>query len=119
MEMTRIDLLLVLVSFISSVITGCATTPLIKPSFSQRKAYVQENYNLSDEIKDAILKGRVVKGMQKKDVIASWGKPTEIFKQTSDTREIWYYKGLGSLFEPGKRVCFFNDIVEDIYVSNN
>lgn len=120
MEMIRINLFMILVSFIlAGVISGCATTPLTKPGFSQRKAYVQENNNIGDEIKNAILNGKVIMGMQKSDVIASWGKPTKIYEQTANEREMWYYKGLGSLFEPGKRVFFVNDVVQEVYVSQN
>lgn len=118
--MIRINLFMILVSFIlAGVISGCATTPLTKPGFSQRKAYVQENNNIGDEIKNAILNGKVIRGMQKSDVIASWGKPTKIYEQTANEREMWYYKGLGSLFEPGKRVFFVNDVAEEVYVSQN
>ena len=111
---------LIIVSFVEIMfLTGCSTTPLTKPFYSQRKLYVERNNTVAEDIKNAILAGKVIKGMSKEEALASWGKPTEIFQHTANDKEVWYYRGFGILVEPGKRVIFNNDTVETVYVSQN
>ena len=65
---------------------GCASTrPFGVPDFSSRQKYVQSNLRLSGDIKQAILDGRIVNGMTKEQVLATWGKP-------SNSNDQWYGK---------------------------
>ena len=105
-------------SFGALSFSGCASTPLLKPSYFQRSAYVFKKSITNNEIKKAILSGRVIKGMQKDDVEASWGKPTEKYEK-HENKETWYYGFLAPFLEPGKRVLFIDDVVSEVYVSQN
>jgi hypothetical protein len=65
-------------------------------SYESRQAYVDSN-DLSDEVEDAILAGRVVVGMSKEDVKATWGWASE-----TDTSEVFGLKG-----EYGKEYWYY------------
>ncbi len=56
---------------------GCASTrPFGVPSLSSRQKYVQANPGLSEGVSQAMLEGRIVEGMTREQVIATWGKPS-------------------------------------------
>ena len=61
-------------------ITGCAaiSKPLVKSNQSFRQEYVNNHSELSKEIKQAIINAKVIEGMTKEQVVASWGKPSKI-----------------------------------------
>lgn len=119
----RFNFLNIIFAFIILIaISGCASTPLMKPSYSSRQTYVDTHPHLNTEIKRAILDGRVIKGMTREDVKASWGEPNSINHSTSSKEwdESWSYKGaLFSLIEPSKYVTFKNAIVIEVHVADN
>ena len=69
------------------ILHGCVTPQ------QRRQDYVDERPGLSAESKAAVLEGRVEKGMNAEDVLASWGEPDR--KTVSYTRsgvtELWTY----------------------------
>lgn len=61
-------------------------------SVQRRQSYIIQNPHLSPNIKTAILKGRVLIGMTKEEVVAAIGRPDQ--KQDTSTwaaREHWIY----------------------------
>ena len=58
-----------------------------------RHFYVNQNPDISEEIKSAILNGNLIVGMKPADVVATWGKPIE--KNTTHAQdnknEQWIY----------------------------
>ena len=101
-------------------VTGCAANgPLIKPSQDSRQEYVSKKPWLDEEIKQAILEGKVIKGMTKEQVIASWGRPTKTDDFSTDPNAWWYdpggegwwYKPFPISLEPTRFVKFKNGIV--------
>ncbi len=55
---------------------GCQTSkPLHIAPKETRSAYVRENPDLESHVRRAIKSGRVIPGMTKDDVEASWGEP--------------------------------------------
>jgi outer membrane protein assembly factor BamE (lipoprotein component of BamABCDE complex) len=104
-------------------LSGCATSgPLLRPSFNSRQEYVRNHPRLSPEIKQAILEGRVIKGMTKEDVRASWGEPTRIKDFTTDPNAWWYdknsegwwYQASPLSLEPTRFIEFKKGIVVDV-----
>ncbi|OGX40109.1 MAG: hypothetical protein A2984_03160 [Omnitrophica WOR_2 bacterium RIFCSPLOWO2_01_FULL_41_12] len=74
------------------MIIGCATVNQATinqaktPDYESRRRYVHvKHLKLSSQIMQAILQGRVIEGMTKKDVLATWGKPSQVYG------EEWYY----------------------------
>lgn len=103
--MNRLPLIL-LTAISLFTMTGCAlNSPLLKPGQSSRQEYVNSHPELSPDIKQAILDGKVIKGMTKEDVRISWGQPTTIDDFSADPKAWWYeedsegwwYKGLVEL----------------------
>ena len=100
------------------IITGCATASQAKmPNYNSRQEYLNNNSELSPEIKQAILKGKVIEGMTKQDVLATWGEPSRIHKYSEHKRaidatdekindEAWYYDQPFYSFAPKKFVRF-------------
>ncbi|MCA9394705.1 MAG: hypothetical protein KC900_10905 [Candidatus Omnitrophica bacterium] len=57
-------------------VAGCQTSkPLHVAAKDVRTAYVRQNPQLESPVKRAIRGGRVIPGMSKDDVEASWGEP--------------------------------------------
>ena len=116
---------LVIIILLLFIFTGCATTgPLFKPSYNTRLEYINAHPELSQEIKQAILEGRVIEGMTKEDVIATWGKPDKVtfmrenkdsYFYTEEWDEVWYYKDtLFRLMSPSIWVYFKKGVVVGI-----
>lgn len=114
------------------MIAGCATTGQAKmPNYESRKYYVEMHSELSSEIKQAMLKGEVIEGMTKQDVVAVWGKPSKIHKYSEHKRlvdetdeathdESWLYDQPFYSFAPRKFVRFgIDDIVNYVSVYYN
>ena len=99
------------------IFSSCASTPLIKVELNSRKAYVDTNVYLSQSIKEAIIKGKVIKGMSFDDVRATWGEPDEIgtaenSKFLSEGEVAWQYN---RLFVVPIFVHFLEGTVMDIH----
>ena|SRR3989338_4974368 len=101
-------------------VTGCAVNgPLIKPSQDTRREYVSKHPWLDKEIKQAILEGKVIKGMTREDVRAAWGKPSKTDDFSTDPNAWWYdsdgegwwYKPFPVSLEPTRFVKFKNGFV--------
>ncbi|MDD4910168.1 MAG: hypothetical protein PHR44_05765 [Candidatus Omnitrophica bacterium] len=114
------------ISLAMIVIEGCsAAGPMGKPSIALKKEYIQSQPALSPETKKAIIEGRVIRGMTKVDVRASWGAPNDIYYYSKDQiredgnrkdYDFWYYKGaLLQTLAPNCTVTFKDGIVEDIF----
>ena len=70
----------------------------------RRQDYVDENPDLSADISSSILKGEIVKGMNREDVRAAWGDPERdtrsITENENQNQEIWsYYTPVGRFTE--------------------
>lgn len=112
---------------LSLLLCSCATTSQAKmPNSESRKNYVEAHPDLSLEIKQAILEGKVIEGMTKEDVLATWGEPNEKYRYSEHKRSIdamdekindeaWYYDCF-FCFTPHKFVRFGIDGIVN-YVS--
>lgn len=100
-----------------SLLNGCSRTPIFKPSYSFRKAYVENQPALNYEIKQAILDGKVITGMIKEHVWATWGKPNRIetCREDKKDKDCWRYRSL-FLPEPIKYIQFKEEKVFRVYV---
>jgi len=83
---------------------------------SRRKWFVDKNPELPLEVKEAILQGRITFGMDKIQVVASWGKPNDVNKTVTpySTHEQWVYSDYSYIlrcFEPYAYVYFENGIL--------
>ena len=60
----------------------------------RRQDFVDEHPTLSRDISTAILEGKIIKGMNRDDVRASWGEPKQITISASDSSatELWSYE---------------------------
>lgn len=96
------------------VIFGCVTNgEMVKTNFNSRQEYVNTYPEMSLEIKQTILEGKVIKGMTKADVLAAWGNPSRI----EENGEVWCYDPSFFSFSPKKVVSFTPDgIVYDFAV---
>lgn len=99
-------------------ITGCAamSKPLIKSNQNSRQEHVSSHPELSEEIKQAILQAKVVEGMTKGQVVASWGKPSKINEPFTNQfgnyyGESWEYNRLLAI---PIYINFENGVVESI-----
>jgi len=76
------------------LLSGCATNALsLEPNINSKQKYIENHRGLSIEIKEAILEGKVIKGMTKDNVRASWGSPTEIEDFSTNSNAWWYEEG--------------------------
>ena len=87
------------------VVSACALTPDY-----HRVKYCDEHSELKDNVRRAILEGRIIIGMTKSQVLAACGTPLnrKQAKDDSDSSEVWYYK-FGE-----KRIHFADSVVVDI-----
>lgn len=112
---TFLKTLLVLV-FLAT--TGCAafSRPLMKSDQDSGREYINRHPELTEEIKQAILHGEVIKGMTKDEVIASWGNPSRINEPFTNQfgnyyGETWEYNRLLAI---PIYIAFENGIVESV-----
>ena len=113
-----------LIGCISLLFVGCAAArPLSSPDLPGRQTYVQSHPELSTEVRQAILEGRVTRGMTRDDVRASWGEPSKIDRFDTNPNEWWYekdaetwhYKGAFLRFAgPDRYVSFKSGIVVEV-----
>ncbi len=80
----------ILFLLIAFIVTGCCCppdeqAPPLDPENNRREAYVDNNPQLTLEVRDAILRGTIVPRMTTEDVRASWGEPHDV--KTSRTSE--------------------------------
>ena len=77
----------------------------------RRQDFVDEHPNLSRDITTAILGGQIVKGMNRDDVRASWGKPKQITISATDNNitELWSYETPVGQFAEGVVILTFSD----------
>ncbi|MCX5697567.1 MAG: hypothetical protein NTU54_06355 [Candidatus Omnitrophica bacterium] len=113
---------------LSLLLCGCVTTSQAKmPNYEARKSYVETHSELAVEIKQAILKGKVIEGMTKQDVLVAWGEPSKIHRYSEHKRlvdetdenthdESWLYDQPFYSFAPRKFVRFGTDGIVN-YVS--
>ena len=98
------------------MLSSCTSTPFRRPELNSRQTYVDVHRHLNSSIKEAIIKGRVIKGMNFDDVRVTWGEPNEIV--TSENTELlkkeevmWQYN---RLFLVPIFVYFTNRIVTEV-----
>jgi hypothetical protein len=95
---TRLALIMVV-----AAVAGCASQPQPNPKIQaegRRQAYVKSHPDISDHIKQVILRGSFEPGMTEGEVIASLGLPKGGINTTSTpghTHEQWIY-GTSSLY---------------------
>ncbi len=87
------------------VLTACVTP------HHRRLDYVEEHPGLSGEIAQAIMEGRIMKGMNADDVRASWGDPDrETLSVTKGgNQEIWSYDTPIGRFTDGTVILTFTN----------
>jgi outer membrane protein assembly factor BamE (lipoprotein component of BamABCDE complex) len=76
-----------------AALIGCQATTMSK-QHARRLDFVNSHPELPQELKQAILDGKVASGMTREIVVASWGNPTrieEIRTEDDGDRESWYY----------------------------
>ncbi|MBU2540370.1 MAG: hypothetical protein KJ593_00550 [Candidatus Omnitrophica bacterium] len=91
---------------------GCATVegPITKKKYSSeddleyqqemlehgRRQYIKKYPDLSLEMNKAIAEGKIIKGMSKEEVRASWGAPTIVYRTATNNvvNEQWIYKDI-------------------------
>lgn len=87
---------------------GCITTQPRKDFTRDKKlreSYVAEHQKLPEDIKQAILQGEIIPGMEKKTVKDLLDEPLEKYESETGMMEIWYYQKLYIGFdEKGKVV---------------
>ena len=96
---------------IIALLIAVSCTP---PQRHLRERYVNDNPELKNEIRKAILRGDVIVGMTKEQVYASWATP--IYKQEvtekQTTYEVWTYPDLKD--SPFVNLYFLGDFVVKI-----
>jgi hypothetical protein len=81
---------------VMAALAGCAgTTGRLD---TERRLTAVEKADLNDDVRNAILGGRVLVGMSEGMVAASWGLPHSVRASTDGGHEWWSY---GSRFTPG------------------
>jgi hypothetical protein len=77
---------------------------LFNVSCAERAAYVAKHPELPITYKKAITAGKIMIGMTKEQVIASWGNPNKINKSVGSwgVHEQWVYSSQYLYFENGK-----------------
>lgn len=101
------------------MVMGCTilAKPTVKTKLTSRQNYVNSHSELSDGIKQAIIQAKVIKGMTKEEVLATWGKPSRVSNSSTDPRfyekdeEGWEYNRLLAI---PIFISFKNGIVENI-----
>ena len=75
------------------ILTSCTflARPTVKTHFSSRQEYISRHPELGEEIKQAILGAKVIKGMTKNEILATWGNPDRVSNHSTDPR--WFEKG--------------------------
>lgn len=127
MVTSKLPFILLIIFVITLLFTTilCAANDLVlKPNQYSRREYVNNHPELSPEIKQAILEGKVIEGMAKDDVIAAWGEPTTIDDLSTnknawwyeENSEWWYYKASFFSSERSKSVKFKNGIVVRVQI---
>ncbi len=60
----------------------------------RRKQYVKDHPDLEERIRNAVVEGRIEKGMSEDDVTASLGRPhrVQILSLEPDRNEVWIYR---------------------------
>lgn len=78
----------------------------------RRETYIAQSPHLDIKMKELILKGKVIVGMYKEDVLASLGKPRNKMQSATDfgLKEEWIYENQSCYFE--------NGILKSIYLMN-
>lgn len=92
------------------LLAGCASVegPVSKKHYSSaenpaylqevleynRKQYLKEHPVLAPKLRQAILEGRLIKGMSKEEAKASWGAPDIVYRTVTNNivNEQWVYK---------------------------
>lgn len=90
------------------MLSGCAAR--------RRLEYIDSHPDLPEEIRQGILVGTIVKGMNKKEVILSLGKPTkkDIFNDAFGAMEVWTY---GDCINQKCSMLYFNSGGQLLYFS--
>jgi len=76
--------------------------------FDIRQEYIRQHPQLSNQIKEVILKKQILIGMSKDDVLATWGEPLHINKTVAQnfTQEQWVYGNIYLYFMDDKLESF-------------
>ena len=85
--------IIICIFILSFAFVGCAGNgPLLRPDQDSRRAYIGKHPDLSSTVQQAIQEGKVVKGMTKDDVEATWGKPSSTEDFSADSKAWWHKK---------------------------
>ena len=94
MRINKCNKILLYSGFFIFTFVGCT---MARPGLESRKNFLQTRGFINQEIKQAILEGKVIEGMTRDEVQASWGKPNEISDATTskfliEGEESWEYE---------------------------
>ncbi len=76
-------------------LVGCGVSYSFKKYPIQDREFVKnytESKNLSEDVKEAILHGKIFAGMKRKLIYDLFGKPESKFISETGLMEIWFYK---------------------------
>lgn len=96
------------------VLVGCVNQPTPEERRAGILSYVAQNKR-PDNVKEAMLENRLVKGMLFKDVARLWGPPQRVNRASYGTQAIWqqYCPYARSMFQDNIYVYFDGDVVTD------
>lgn len=88
------------------ILAGC----VFGANRDSRAAYVAENPYMEERIENAILAGKIVEGMTKEEVRASWGQPCSycIGTRSASWGDTWEYNPFGSARPSAGTLVFFD-----------
>ena len=98
--------LIPIILMITVLISACATAQ------SRREDYINDQPGLDPAIADAVLDGRIMKGMTSADVRASWGDPKRETVTVAEgiQQQIWAYDTpIGKHFTQGTVLLTFQN----------
>ena len=103
---------IVLLSILLCVFVGCGTYIMKK----RQQTYVNHHPDLSSEKKQSILNGKLLRGMTREEVLASWGRPTKsnISEGSWGVDERWIYRSPSRYYPNTRYVYFRNGILTSI-----
>jgi len=99
---------------LTAFLTGCSTIQ------AGRTEFIKTHTELAPEQKDAILQGRVITGMTRDMVIATWGQPVDEITEIRDGREIksWIFQVFIRDHVNIYGVKFTNELVNEVKLIN-
>ena len=106
MKLTGLGVLILILA------AGCATMQPRKDFTGDkelRESYVQEHQELQEDIKQSILQGEIIPGMEKKTIKDLLDEPLEKYESETGIMEVWYYEKFYIGFDKKGKVVKFGE----------